>query len=94
MFMPGQKVVCVDDKFPLGIEVYFPSLPKEGEIYTIRDIVPGISPQLSEGEVAVYLVEIIGSINAHGIERGFNAERFAPLETDVEIAEVHEEAFA
>jgi hypothetical protein len=94
MFMPGQKVACIDGKFPLGIEQYFPSLPQEGETYTIRDIVPGISPQLSEGEVAVYLIEIIGSVNAHGIERGFNAERFAPLETETEIAEVHEEAFA
>ncbi len=92
--MPGQKVVCVDGKFALGLEKFFPSLPHEGETYTIRDLVPGISPQMGEGEVAVYLIEIIGSTNAHGIERGFNAERFAPLETDIQEAEIHEEAFA
>ncbi len=34
-----------------------------------------------EGEIAVYLIEITGPLNAHGIERGFRAERFAPLQT-------------
>ena len=92
MFLPNQKVVCVNGRFPLGIERYFPSLPKEGQQYTIRDIVPGIDPRGSEGEVAVYLVEIIGSINEHGIERGFNAERFAPLEThEDELEQVRED---
>ena len=81
MFLPNQKVVCVNGRFPLGIGRFFPSLPIEGRQYTIRDIVPGIAPGGSEGEIAVYLVEIIGSINDHGIERGFNAERFTPLET-------------
>jgi hypothetical protein len=92
MFLPGQKVVCVNDHFPLGIERYFPSLPKEGQQYIIRDIVPGIGPRGGEGEIAVYLVEIIGSINDHGIERGFNAERFAPLQTDEdELEQVRED---
>ncbi len=31
--------------------------------------------------MAVYLMEITGPLNAHGIERGFRAERFAPLQT-------------
>lgn len=86
MFTPGQPVACVNGKFPIRIEKYFPSLPKEGQQYTIRDIVPGVSIGGGEGEVAVYLVEIIGSINDHGIERGFNAERFAPLQTDEDVA--------
>ena len=83
MFAPNTKVVCINDVFPLGIEKYYPSLPKEGEMYVIRDVVPGVAPSgdRSSMEVAVYLVEIIGSVNRHGIERGFNAERFAPLQT-------------
>lgn len=81
MFLPNQKVVCVDGKFPLGIEKLYSELPKEGNTYTIRDIVPGVGLTGEEGEIAVYLCEIRGPENAHGIERGFKAERFAPLST-------------
>ena len=87
MFLPNQKVVCVDGKFPLGIEQLYAELPKEGTTYTIRDIVPGVGLTGEEGETAVYLVEIRGPLNAHGIERGFRADRFAPLETTEEEAE-------
>ena len=81
MFLPNQKVVCVAGKFPLGIEELYSELPKEGVTYTIRDIVPGIGLTGEEGETAVYLIEITGPLNAHGIERGFRADRFAPLQT-------------
>ena len=91
MFMPNQAVVCVDGKFPLGIEKLYSELPKEGSTYTIRDIVPGVGLTGEEGEVAVYLIEITGPLNAHGIERGFRAERFAPLTT---IEEEEEEELA
>jgi hypothetical protein len=86
MFQPGQKVVCIDGRFPLGIEKFYRQVPIEGNTYTIRDIVPGISLWGEHGEVAAYLVEIAGPLNAHGIERGFNVERFAPLN---EILEEH-----
>ncbi len=87
MFLPNQKVVCVDGRFPLGIEKLYGELPKEGSTYTIRDIVPGVGLTGEEGEIAIYLIEIKGPLNAHGIERGFRAERFAPLETIEEEAE-------
>lgn len=86
MFLSNQRVVCVDGRFPLGIEKLYGELPKEGSVYTIRDIVPGIGLTGDEGEVAVYLCEIKGPLNAHGIERGFRAERFAPLQTTEERA--------
>ena len=89
MFLPNQKVVCIDGRFPIGIEKLYSELPKEGNTYTIRDIVPGVGLTGEEGEVAVYLMEITGPLNAHGIERGFRAERFAPLQTIEE--EVEEE---
>src|SRR5438874_10292620 len=91
MFLPNQKVVCVDGIFPLGIEQLYAELPKEGSTYTIRDIVPGVGLTGEEGEVAVYLIEIKGPLNAHGIERGFKAERFAPLSTIGDEVEVEEE---
>jgi hypothetical protein len=81
MFLPNQKVVCVDGQFPLGIENLYLELPQEGLTYTIRDIVPGIGFTSEEGEVAVYLWEIVSPFNINGIERGFRAERFAPLQT-------------
>jgi len=87
MFLPNQKVVCVDGRFPLGIEKLYDELPKEGSTYTIRDIIPGIGLTGDEGEVAVYLCEIKGRLNAHGIERGFRADRFAPLQRTTETAE-------
>ena len=80
MFLPNQKVVCVDGRFPVGIEKLYDELPKEGSTYTIRDIVPGIGLTGDEGEIAVYLCEIRGRLNPHGIERGFRADRFAPLQ--------------
>ena len=96
MFAPGQKVACVDDQFPLGIEKIYTALPKKDAIYTVRDLVPGVSLQNTEGETAIYLVELVNPANRHGIEYGFNAERFAPLETDDETLEeeVPEEAYA
>ncbi len=96
MFLPNQKVVCVDGKFPLGIEQLFSELPKEGTTYTISDIVPGVGLTGEEGETAVYLCEITGPLNAHGIERGFSADRFAPLQSieDEAATEVSEGIFA
>ena len=87
MFAPGQKVACVDAKFPLGIEKIYNALPKQDAIYTVRDLVPGVSLQNTEGETAIYLVELVNPANRHGIEYGFNAERFAPLQTDDELLE-------
>jgi hypothetical protein len=97
MFIPNQKVVCVDDKFPLGIEKLYNQLPVKDQIYVIRDIVPGQSLAGTEGEVAVYLIGLVNPTNKVGVERGFNAERFAPLsykEVDDAVAvEEGEEVF-
>ena len=87
MFLPNQKVVCVNGRFPIGIGKLYFELPKEGSTYTIRVIVPGIGLTGDEGEIAVYLFEIKAPLNAHGIERGFRADRFAPLQTSREAAE-------
>ncbi len=93
MFAPGQKVACVNDQFPLGIEKLYSALPRKDVIYTVRDLVPGVSLQNSEGEVAVYLVELVNPANRHGVEYGFNAERFAPLATDEDELEEYVESY-
>jgi hypothetical protein len=82
MFLPGQAVVCVDDAFPLGIEALYDELPKKGVTYHIRDLVPGCDFQANPGEMAVYLTELRNPCNKVGIERGFKAERFVPLDEE------------
>ncbi len=98
MFIPNQKVVCIDDNFPLGIEKLYNKLPVKDQIYVIRDVVPGQALSGAEGEVAVYLVGLINPTNKVGVERGFNAERFAPLSykevDDAVAAQEEEEVFA
>ncbi|MDX1950782.1 MAG: hypothetical protein SFY81_01290 [Verrucomicrobiota bacterium] len=80
--MTGQKVVCVDDKFPLGIEKFYNALPKENETYVVRGTTVGISLQGEEGELCVYLVGLQNpcSTTPPYRERGFKCERFRPLE--------------
>ena len=98
MFIHNQKVVCIDDNFPLGIEKLYNQLPVKDQIYVIRDVVPGQALSGAEGEVAVYLIGLNNPTNMVGVERGFNAERFAPLsykEVDDAVAvEQGEEEFA
>ena len=94
MFIPNQKVVCIDDQFPLGIEQLYNQFPVKDQIYVIRDVVPGQALNGAEGEVAVYLVGVVNPTNKVGVERGFNAERFAPLsynELEETIAEQERE---
>ena len=86
MYLPGQKVVCVDDVFPAGIQEFYWKLPVKGVTYTVRDLIPGIDTNGEPGEMCVYLVEMINpcSDKPPYPERGFKAERFRPLETDTE----------
>jgi hypothetical protein len=78
----GQKVVCVDDKFPLEVNKFYVALPKAGKTYTIRSVTVGVNWKGEPGEVCVHLREIINpkSSTPPYPERGFNAERFRPLD--------------
>lgn len=80
--MVGQKVVCVDDKFPPAANRLYKNLPKKDVTYVIRGVVLGVNWKRQPGEVCLYL---IGLHNPRSTvppfpERGFNAERFRPLE--------------
>lgn len=100
MYLPGQKVVCIDDVFPDEIKKFYWKLPVKGVTYTIRDLIPGIDIKGELGEMCVYLVELINpcSDTPPYPERGFKAERFAPLKEDneevFETADVEDEMFA
>ena len=80
--MVGQKVVCVDDKFPLEVSKFYTALPKANQVYVIRQVSIGVNWKGEEGEVCLLLV---GLTNPRSTvppypERGFNAERFRPLD--------------
>jgi len=78
----GQKVVCVDDKFPAVALKLYTALPKEGVTYVIRNVSIGVNWERQPGEVCVYLIGLNNprSRKAPFPERGFNSERFRPLE--------------
>ncbi len=83
MFINGQKVVCIDDKFPDVIrKALYWALPVEGATYVVRGMTVGIGLDLQEGELAVYLIGLNNpkSEKAPFRERGFKAERFRALD--------------
>ena len=78
----GSKVICVDDRFPCEILIYYTALPIKDRVYKVRDLGIGISLNGEEGEVVVYLD---GIHNPHSTkpphpERGFAQYRFRELE--------------
>ena len=78
----GQKVVCVDDTFPPAVSRFYKALPKKDQIYVIRAVMIGVNWKAEPGEVCVYLVGLVNpcSDTPPYPERGFNAERFRPLD--------------
>jgi hypothetical protein len=77
----GDKVVCVDDKFPPDITKLYDALPVKDSTYVVRDIRLGINLTL-EGDVSVLLIGLVNpkADSKAGLERGFRADRFRPLE--------------
>lgn len=95
MFVKGQRVVCVkDDGYPPGASEFLDYFPVKDQEYIIRDIAPGINWSSKPGEVAVYLKGYYNPCSncPPYEERGYNAERFAPLEEiEVEAQSTEEE---
>jgi hypothetical protein len=92
----GTKVVCVDDRFPTEILIYYTNLPLKDKIYTIRDVEVGVGLNGEAGEIAVTLVEFSNPVSEaypHR-ERGFKIERFRELEPNVEAEEEVEQVMA
>jgi hypothetical protein len=86
MFDLKEKVICIDDRFPKGINDIFNALPKKGKIYTVRDIVPAQDWKL-QGTCAVMLDELVNMPNQHGIEPGFQCYRFRePTKEEMKIS--------
>ena len=77
----GDKVVCVDGKFPPDISKLYDALPVKDSTYVVRDIRLGINLTL-EGDVSVLLIGIVNpkADSKSALERGFRADRFRPLQ--------------
>jgi hypothetical protein len=85
----GTKVICVDDRFPPEILIYYTNLPLKDKVYTVRDVEVGVGLNGEAGEIAVTLAELVNPVSEippHR-ERGFKVERFRELEPEVEVAE-------
>ena len=92
----GTKVICVDDRFPTEILIYYTNLPLKDKVYTVRDVEVGVGLNGEAGEIAVTLVELtnpVSKVPPHR-ERGFRVERFRELESSVEVEEEIEEEMA
>src|SRR5208282_4197460 len=78
-FRVGDKVVCVDDKFPPDINKLYDALPVKDSTYVVRDIRLGINLTL-EGDVSVLLIGLVNpnADSKSALERGFRADRFRP----------------
>ena len=77
----GDKVVCVNDKFPPDISKLYDALPVKDSTYVVRDIRMGINLTM-EGDVSVLLIGLVNpkADSKAGLERGFRADRFRPLQ--------------
>ena len=100
MFQNGQRVVCIDDSFEPWVFDLYQSLPTKNNIYTVRSVKSGRSnPQFvvdddanlsigaAEYDILLLLEELVNPNDPHSSieqELGFRAERFAPLQEDLE----------
>ena len=100
MFQNGQRVVCIDDQFDPWVYDLYKELPKRNKIYTVRAMGAGRSnPTFSlnddakltisgaDFDILLLLVELNNPDDPHSSIKqklGFRAERFAPLQEDLE----------
>ena len=92
MFRVGQKVVCVNDDFQHPDWAAISNKCKRGEVYTIRDIVPG---WFDNGYNGVRLTEVKNAVekwigDPERSEVCFGPHRFRPLverKTDISSLE-------
>ncbi len=77
-FNIGDKVVCVDDKFPPDISKLYDALPVKDTTYVVRDIRLGINLTM-EGDVSVLLIGLVNpkADSKAGLERGFPRRPFS-----------------
>jgi hypothetical protein len=92
MFNTGQKVVCVDDRFPDSVLTIYQQLPTKNQVYVVRATRAGVNADsllMDHRRViqqSLLLCGITNPTNNLGVEYGFNSERFRALEEMQESA--------
>ena len=83
----GSKVICVDDRFPTEIILFYNHLPIKDKVYVVRGMGVGVGLNGQEGEVVVYLEGLKNpcSTTPPHPERGFHADRFREIEPPAEV---------
>ncbi len=95
--------MCIDDSFEPWVFDLFTALPKKNSVYTVRAVKSGrsnpsfavdddanLSIQSAEFDILLLVEELLNPDDPHSSiqqELGFRAERFAPLEEDLEEME-------
>lgn len=88
MFEPGTKVMCINGTFGKNARGIHKKKPKKGVIYTVRDIIASQSAEGPWHDVpGVLLEEIVNPIAVNGCEPTFLYNRFADIETYMEMLE-------
>jgi hypothetical protein len=103
MFQNGQRVVCIDDQFDPWVYDLYTALPRRNKIYTVRAMGAGRSNPTfaltadakltisgADFDILLLLVELNNPDDPHSSiqqELGFRAERFAPLQEDLDEME-------
>lgn len=78
----GQKVICINDQFAPEVAQFYTALPKQGVVYVVREVKIGVNAKGEPGEVCLYVIGLNNPTSSKPPfpERGFNAERFRPLD--------------
>jgi hypothetical protein len=80
----GQKVVCINDRAHPATLLLYDNWIKKGTTYVVRDVFLGTMPGAANlhDTVAITLLGIYNPVpQLKGArERGFNSERFVPIE--------------
>jgi len=78
MFDINSKIVCINDSFPLQVLATYDEIPKQGNVFTVRDIIPATDYGRAE-TCAVLLHQVRNTPNENGVENGFACHRFREL---------------
>ncbi len=74
MWYIGQRVVCVNDRFPSQILDWASKLPRNSQIYTVQSIISGVCLYTRQRPTLGFFLHELPTLHL-----AFRADRFAPL---------------
>jgi len=83
MWYIGQRVVCVNDRFPSQILDWASKLPRNGQIYTVQSIISGVCLYTRRRPTLGFFLSELPTLEDR---LAFRADRFAPILEKLEEA--------